>query len=812
MVPQFNKKFFTFAVNCQQFAWPANVVTMADMFALASLLASGAPIVAEALLYTPAPGLRGRTPVVQDEVASRIAAEGFEGLEKAFEWRPGSVGEDGWVSGVPGRAWRLVRIESPVEQAAMLEIAGVSDLWVNGAPRAGNVYGASMGKLPISLQAGTNWVLSRGARGRLRFALSGAPAAPFVQPEDAMLSDFTFRDAAWRSGPIGLVVVNPTAQPLRGQLDCGGGDWPVQVEPFASAKMPCQPPSFNKPPMRGGFDFEAKLKDSLGRVVHSLPLRQRTAAFNEVHRRTFISDIDGSAQYFAVNPSPNPKPGQALILSLHGASVEADGQARAYGQKDWANLAAATNRRPFGFDWEDWGTTDALEVLRHARDLYQPDPRRLLLTGHSMGGHGTWMVGATQPTLFAAIGPAAGWRSFWSYGGAFEPNVEDPIGAVLAGANLQSRPDLLLKNHGAHGVFILHGDADTTVPIAEAQAMKEALEPWHPRVGHFWEPGGGHWYDTSPAPGADAVDDARMMNFLKDSVRPERVLKVDFATYDLSLSSKADWVTVLQKRSESRTARIQAELSESGLLTATTENIAALRLNTPALKALGWSGRVMIDGIQAKPDAAGNLTYESDNWAGVPASGRMPWMRGPFKRAFHRFVLVYGTQGSAQENEATRRQAVRDAELWWQRGNGTARILSDQEWLRRGAEGQPIIYGGQHVNRLWQSQLAGSQVLVDRGSVRLGGSVLRRPTLGVLAVLPMSGGGMAGVVASTGEPGARTLEMMSYLSSGVNVPDVLVVDSEMLSKGLEGIAAAGWFENNWRVGSQVAKRGEWTAR
>jgi hypothetical protein len=90
--------------------------------------------------------------------------------------------------------------------------------------------------------------------------------------------------------------------------------------------------------------------------------------------------------------------------------------------------------------------------------------------------------------------------------------------------------------------------------------------------------------------------------------------------------------------------------------------------------------------------------------------------------------------------------------------------------------------------------------------------VLRRPTLGVLAVLPMSGGGMAGVVASTGEPGARTLEMMSYLSSGVNVPDVLVVDSEMLSKGLEGIAAAGWFDNNWRVGSQVAKRGEWTAR
>lgn len=785
---------------------------MAGMFALAALLASGAPVVAEAFVYSPGPGARGRTPVVQDEVASRIAEQGFEGLESAFEWREGSVGEDGWVSGVPGRAWRLVKIESPADQAAMLEIAGVSDLWVNGQPRAGNVYGASMGKLPISLKKGTNWVLSRGARGRLRFALSEAPEKPFIQPEDAMLSDYTFSRGAWRSGPIGLVVVNPTGSALRGVLDCGGGEWPVQVEPFASAKMPCQPPEFSKPPMRGGFDFAAKLKDSLGNELHSLSLRQRTAAFNEVHRRTFISDIDGSAQYFAVNPSPSPKPGQALILSLHGASVEADGQARAYGQKDWANLAAATNRRPFGFDWEDWGTTDALEVLRHASELYQPNERQVLLTGHSMGGHGTWMVGATQPTRFAAIGPAAGWRSFWSYGGAYEPNVEDPIGAVLAAANLQSRPDLLLKNHRAHGVFILHGDADTTVPIAEAQAMKEALEPWHPRVGHFWEPGGGHWYDTSPAPGADAVDDVRLMAFLKASVRPERITQVDFATYDLSLSSKADWVTVLQKESESRTARVQAQLSEAGRLTVTTENIAALRLDLPALKGLGWRDSVVIDGQEVRPNQIGDLVKESTTWAGRAASGRMPWMRGPFKRAFHRFVLVYGTQGTPAENAASRRQAVRDSELWWQRGNGTARILSDQEWIRQEPAGQPIVYGGRHVNRLWQTWLTESEVVVDRGMVRLGSSALERPTLGVLAVVPMRGGGMAGIVASTGEPGARTLEMMSYLSSGVNVPDILVVDSAMLKQGLEGILAAGWFNNNWKVGEQVAKRGEWTGR
>src|SRR5207249_1249684 len=82
--------------------------------------------------------------------------------------------------------------------------------------------------------------------------------------------------------------------------------------------------------------------------------------------------------------------------------VEAQGQADAYASKPWGHLVAPTNRRPFGFDWEDWGRLDALEVLDHAQQLLQTDPQRTYLTGHSMGGHGAWQVGATYPDRFAA--------------------------------------------------------------------------------------------------------------------------------------------------------------------------------------------------------------------------------------------------------------------------------------------------------------------------------------------------------------------------------------------------------------------------
>src|SRR5262249_32981265 len=116
---------------------------------------------------------------------------------------------------------------------------------------------------------------------------------------------------------------------------------------------------------------------------------------NETHRRTFRSDIDGSVQYYSVVPASAPKEGEpkvtpGLTLTLHGAAVEAQGQAACFAQKPWTYVVAPTNRRPYGFDWEDWGRLDALEVLRDAEKEFHTDPQRRWLTGHSMGGHGTW--------------------------------------------------------------------------------------------------------------------------------------------------------------------------------------------------------------------------------------------------------------------------------------------------------------------------------------------------------------------------------------------------------------------------------------
>ena len=167
-------------------------------------------------------------------------------------------------------------------------------------------------------------------------------------------------------------------------------------------------------------DLNIQLKNNKGVSMANEVLQLDVKSKYKHHKKTFVSDIDGSVQYYSVVPALDKNLNSpALFLSVHGASVEAVNQANAYKQKDWGHIVAPTNRRPFGFAWEDWGRLDALEVLAEAKKLYKPDPKKIYLTGHSMGGHGTWYLGATYPDYFAAIAPCAGYPDLLLYRDSF---------------------------------------------------------------------------------------------------------------------------------------------------------------------------------------------------------------------------------------------------------------------------------------------------------------------------------------------------------------------------------------------------------
>jgi len=83
--------------------------------------------------------------------------------------------------------------------------------------------------------------------------------------------------------------------------------------------------------------------------------------------------------------------------------------------------------------------------------------------GHSMGGYGTWALAAAHPEIWAALGPISG--------GGNPANVE----------KFKSIPEI-----------VVHGDADTVVPVNSSRLMVDAMKKLGVEVKYIEVPGGTH--------------------------------------------------------------------------------------------------------------------------------------------------------------------------------------------------------------------------------------------------------------------------------------------------------------------------------
>ncbi len=129
---------------------------------------------------------------------------------------------------------------------------------------------------------------------------------------------------------------------------------------------------------------------------------------------------------------------------------------------------------PPGLRWTDGWMLEGLNALiDDALTRYRIDAHRVYLTGMSMGGFGTWALGAAHPEKFAALAPVCG-------GG-------DPSQAF----QLRRIP-----------IWGFHGAQDTVVPVQEMKTMADAMERVHGTMRLTIYPDAGHdaWTATYDNP------------------------------------------------------------------------------------------------------------------------------------------------------------------------------------------------------------------------------------------------------------------------------------------------------------------------
>jgi hypothetical protein len=422
-----------------------------------------------------------------------------------------------------------------------------------------------------------------------------------------------------------------------------------------------------------------------------------------------------------------------------------------------------------------------------------------------MGGHGTWHLAANDPDRFCSIAPSAGWISFDTYGGG---RPKSALSALWNGADGATDTLALLPNLAQIPAFVVHGMADETVPVAQAQQMIDALSAAGAKPGVLLKEGGRHWWDGEAAPGADCVDHPAIFDLF--AKHPPRAAPAAFTwvVADPSVDPSHHWLRLEQPIEYGKPVTIRAA-NDAGKVTLTTSNAAWLGVDAPG----GVRAKtIVLDGQSFAPTRTLSwFRRGADGWLEVGsavnvADQKSPQRSGPFKRAFaRRFLMVLPTKGTPEENAEALTRARFDAQQWWYRGNGTADVVTDAEFLSPQATNSGrnvVLYGNADTNAAWTKVLGEScPIVLRRGSAKVGKQSFLGDGIAAMFVRPRADDrlGIVGVFGDTGARGARAGFLHLAISSGTGYPDYTLWNDTAPTKGDGAVLAAGWFRADWTL-------------
>lgn len=746
------------------------------------------------------------------------------------------------IYGPPGTmsvSYAYAEFESKGARRVLVIAERIDTFRLNDKPWPGDIYGSGYVKIPVVLQDGRNKILVKLTRGgQFTFKIIPAEAAAMVLTGEATVPDAVVGKhlKQW----AGVSVINTTTKTLKNiKLSLGDGQVFLKQEVNVAEMAPL---SIRKVPIpiesraaiieqgeENSISVPVMVSMDQSSSADSVKLRLRNQT--QSYKTTFLSAIDGSVQYFAVLPPKNYDPNKtyALILSLHGAGVEASGQADAYRAKDWAFVVCPTNRKPFGFDWQDWGRLDCLEVLSEAGSRFPIDNNRIYLAGHSMGGHGTWHIGLHHPDLFAAIAPSAGWTSFQLYVPYFL-RKSDIFGhpGILAVRDMglrEERPLNFVENALNLPIYILQGGADDNVPPVHARFFSSALKKLGYQALYREVEGMGHWWDDKETEGIDCVDSDELLEFLKNQVRNPNPKHILFKTTDIGLNNKNGWVEIDEPERLYNDSFIDAEI-KGGTITVKTENIAQFTIHLSSELISPGEINLRINGQELKPRSSGkdSLTickkgrqfqlkksgkqklhqkeFEAEN------IGKSPSFFGPIKKGyFSPFILVYGTRGDSASTEINLHHARVEAQNWWWRGNGYVEIIPDIEVNSENIHRYNLIlFGGPGTNAVTARIKRDLPISIKNDRLVIDGREIEKDDVAFQMIYanPLNPEKYVVVKGGTSPKGEELAGLFNVIYSGSGLPDFIIYDEAVKDKGWGAIIAAGFFDLNWKFDNSLA--------
>ena len=537
--------------------------------------------------------------------------------------------------------------------------------------------------------------------------------------------------------------------------------------------------------------------------------------------RTYRSKSDGSVQFYGIRLPLNSNGKLGLILLLHGFKGSPTPSA-VYGEKDWCIVASPSARGEVPY--REIGLLNVLEVMEEVKRRYPVNEDRIYLTGHSMGGYGTWFIGTRFPHYFAAIAPL-------SSSGDFSERINivkkwkgwEGVAELLEHYN----PARYIENLFSTPVFISHGSSDRIVPVESSRKMASKLSKLGFEYVYEEVPGADHvWgkYEPGKRYGLPALDRESIEKFFLNHVRqvPRRVV---FKTDNLRFN-KAWWVEILESNGF---VYLIVEIKENGIEIIKADNVRKIKIDLKQLfekNLLAPTENVVVrydenvvefprplandeiyveftgHGLRVYGDEDPETIEDKEGIIVLPdGSGKIlvkkPGLSGPFMDLFNsRFIIVPGSDPEAKD---ICYEAALHIQYWWNDyANGYTRIYYDYEILGKAFEERfnILAIGGPEVNKYVDKVIDEIKPLTIEGyETTLRNRKFNREDYGLALIYPnpLNKEKYIGLVGSNSVKSLKSLYRLDFTL----IPDYLVYDSKYVGITPKGIVYSGFFNNYW---------------
>ncbi|MCC6554864.1 MAG: prolyl oligopeptidase family serine peptidase, partial [Polyangiaceae bacterium] len=540
-----------------------------------------------------------------------------------------------------------------------------------------------------------------------------------------------------------------------------------------------------------------------------------------VHR-AYRSRLDGELQPYPVFIPPSYRPDGPplpLVIAFHGLDNPPEIALRTVigeaPDKDmdraWAarHLPAFPDQRailaaPSGYGnagQRHLGEHDVLEVIEQMKAHYRIDPRRISITGYSMGGTVSFVVPLHYPDVFSASAPLCGYPNLKQW-----DSVRGVPHAPWEERLIEQRAIVNFAENGMYlPLHVVHGGKDgpersrVIIDRYKELGYRQSFDVQDDLDHNVWD----HGYE-----------DGRMISWLTARRRPEAPARVRLVTGEHRYTSSY-WVRILDLREVTgdeprRFSEIDARwIKDEEKVEVATRGVGAFALDLGAMGAKG-KVRAVVDGREVELPEAPAIAYlvaaEGGGWAagaeGPSLAGKKrPGVSGPLDDVQrHAQLIVYGTQDAAM-TEANRLVAehMSSYDTW-----AAARypVKADVDVGEAELTGRSLVLvGGPSSNRITALFAGDLPVRFEQGGIVLRGERYAGAGVGVSLICPHPRDPAEYLVLHAGIDfrGALYSRHLPRLS-----PDYLVYDARIaVQKGdtlldRRAVLGGGFFDASWK--------------